>query len=364
MHSDLVIKEQRVYELIDKLNLSGILLSKQTNFLWFTGGNRNDVIKNEDISLVYLFITKDNKYLISTNSDKERVCNEELDKKGFETIVYDWYCQDVFDVLRKIGTVEKIGGDFLHPNILYIENNLADIRRNLTGDEIKKLRNLADEYSKLLTKFCLNLKLGLTEKQIANNLICECLKKDIKMPVLMVGSDERAFKYRHPVATDKKVQKYLILATDAERSGLNISLSRCVYFGKTPKELNSKIESVNYIEAVYCCNSLPDKTLKELFEVGKKAYAKAGYPDEWKNHTQGGIIGYRPREFIANSSSKVKIKSNNALSWNPTIKGVKAEDVILVKEREVEQLTIDKKWPYIEIDINGKQFLKPKILEI
>lgn len=46
------------------------------------------------------------------------------------------------------------------------------------------------------------------------------------------------------------------------------------------------------------------------------------------------------------------------------IRGVKSEDVILVKEREVEQLTIDKKWPYIEIDINGKQFLKPKILEI
>lgn len=364
MHSDLVIKEQRVYELIDKLNLSGILLSKQTNFLWFTGGNRNDVIKNEDISLVYLFITKDNKYLISTNSDKERVCNEELDKKGFESIVYDWYCQDVFDALKKIGITKNIGGDLQHPNILYIENNLADIRRNLTGDEIKKLRNLADEYSKLLTKFCLNLKPGLTEKQIANNLIYECLKKDIKMPVLMVGSDERVFKYRHPVVTDKKVYKYFILATVAERSGLNISLSRCVYFGKTPKELNSKIESVNYIEAVYCCNSLPDKTLKELFEVGKKAYAKAGYPDEWKNHTQGGIIGYRPREFIANSSSKVKIKSNNALSWNPTIKGVKAEDVILVKEREVEQLTIDKKWPYIEIDINGKQFLKPKILEI
>lgn len=73
MHSDLVIKEQRVYELIDKLNLSGILLSKQTNFLWFTGGNRNDVIKNEDNSLVYLLITKDNKYLISTNSDKEEL---------------------------------------------------------------------------------------------------------------------------------------------------------------------------------------------------------------------------------------------------------------------------------------------------
>jgi hypothetical protein len=43
---------------------------------------------------------------------------------------------------------------------------------------------------------------------------------------------------------------------------------------------------------------------------------------------------------------------------------VKAEDFILVKDNVIEQLSIDRRWPYEEITISGKPFLKPKILEI
>jgi len=43
---------------------------------------------------------------------------------------------------------------------------------------------------------------------------------------------------------------------------------------------------------------------------------------------------------------------------------VKAEDFILVKDTGIEQLSIDRRWPYEEIQINGNVFLKPKILEI
>jgi hypothetical protein len=35
-----------------------------------------------------------------------------------------------------------------------------------------------------------------------------------------------------------------------------------------------------------------------------------------------------------------------------------------VKEKEIEQLSIDPRWPYEEVRINGKMFRKPKILEI
>ena len=363
MGKDLKIKEIKLRRLMEDLELPGIILSSQTNFLWLTGGRRNDILKSEDVSLVYLFISRDERYLISTNSDKDRMLDEELAGMGFQPVIYDWYDQDLFHAIKKIG-LKNIGGDFNHPQIRFIGDELVDIRRDLTHDEYERLKELAGHYSTLVTDFCMNLKPGLTEKQLSNNLTCMCLKEDIRMPVLMVGSDGRAFSYRHPAATDKKIDKYFILATVAEKYGLNISLSRCIHFGKAPEELNRKIDAVNIIDAAYSANSREGITLKELFKVGIRAYAETGFKDEWKRHTQGGILGYKPREFVIDSTSQVRISKNNALSWNPTIEGVKTEDVYFLKNEGLEQLTIDKNWPYTKIDIDGKSFLKPIIMEI
>ena len=58
------------------------------------------------------------------------------------------------------------------------------------------------------------------------------------------------------------------------------------------------------------------------------------------------------------------LKTNYLVCWNPTIPGVKSEDMILIKEDEVEQLSVDKRWPYSEILIENDKFKKPKILEL
>ncbi|MBU4294150.1 MAG: aminopeptidase P family protein, partial [Actinobacteria bacterium] len=129
------------------------------------------------------------------------------------------------------------------------------------------------------------------------------------------------------------------------------------------EELKIKQEAVNYVIANYYYHSKPGITLGELFEVGKKAYSTAGYPGEWENHIQGGIAGYKPLEFLVLPGSKVTVDNNNILGWNPTIKGAKAEDPTLVQNGEAIQFSIDKRWPYSEVEVEGKKFLRPDILE-
>ena len=364
MISEIEIKRNKLKRLIIKKNLFGILLSTHTNFLWFTGGRRNDVLKNDNVSLVYLFITENKKYLISSISDSDRVMNEELNDLGFELIKYDWYNQSPFDVIKNLSPNARIGADFYAPDTENIEDELAKLRIDLTEYEIDKVKNLSRDYSTLLTDFCFNLKPNTSEKKIASDLICNCLNKDIRLPVVLVGSDERIFKYRHPVATDKCIKNYVLIATVAEKNGINITITRSVHFGKAPKDITAKQEAVNYIEAVYCHNSKPGTNLKEIFQIGKKAYKEVGFADEWKNHTQGGIIAYKPREMIATESYDLELKSNYMVSWNPTVPGVKAEDTALIKRNGIEQLSIDERWPYSEIMIEDEKFKTPKILEL
>jgi len=364
IEEELQIKEERIRDLLERNNYAGIILSTLTNFLWLTGGRRNQIIKNADISLVHLLITKNKKYLLSTRSDADRIMDEELSDLGFELVLYDWYRQSFVDALNKIGISGVIGCDFHDEKFPNIEEDLKRMRVLLTDFEVRRVKELCKDYSELLTDFCLNLKPGIKEKDLAADLHYKCVKKKILPFVLMVGSDERVFKYRHPVATDKDIKEYVLIATAVERDGINVSVSRSVYFGKVPEELKKKQKAVNIIEATYYSHSLPGTSLKELFDIGKATYSKLGYPDEWKNHTQGGIVGYTPREFLVTQDSEIEIGINNLLGWNPTIRGVKAEDFILVKKDGIEQLSIDLRWPNEEILINGKVFLKPKILEI
>jgi Xaa-Pro aminopeptidase len=358
------IKERRLRDLLERRNLAGIILSTLTNFLWLTGGKRNQIIQNADISLVHLLITKNKRYLFATRSDADRIMDEELSDLGFELVLYDWYNQSFVDALQTIGINGTIGCDFSYEEFPNIEEDIAKLRVSLTEYEVKRVKTLCRDYTEFLTDFCFSLKPGGTEKDIVCDLHCKCVKRNIFPLVLMVGSDERVFAYRHPVATNKKVKEYVLIATVVERDGLNVSMSRSVYFGTLPAELKKKQTAVNTIESAYYFHSLPGTSLGDLFDIGKEAYAKLGYPNEWENHTQGGIVGYKPRELLVTEDCEIEIHRNNVLGWNPTIRGVKAEDFILVGEKEVEQLSIDPRWPYEEIQVHTKTFQKPKILEI
>lgn len=361
---EIEIKRNKLLKLIEIKNISGILLSKKWNFRWFTGGHDNNVVRTEDSSSVYLYINKSGNYLIATKSDAGRVFYEELNEFGFQLILYKWYDENIEDVIKNISGNSLVGCDYDNNIFMNLEDDLAKLRIDLTDYEVNKIKEFSKDYSNILTDFCLKLKTGLNEKKIADNLEYFFKNYNINFPVLMVGSDDRIYKFRHPIATDKKVKKYLLIATVAEKFGLHISISRSVYFGKVPKELQKKQEIVNLLEAKLCFNTLPGIMLKDLFKIGKNFYKELGYPDEWQNHTLGGIVGYKPREFLINALNTIKINKNNIISWNPTINGAKAEDTILVEENKISQLTIDKRWPCSEYHIDNMIFFKPKILEL
>ncbi|MHB1347345.1 MAG: M24 family metallopeptidase [Candidatus Humimicrobiaceae bacterium] len=361
---EIEIKHKKVKRLLESSNLDGLLLAKQSNFKWFTCGGKNDVVRSSDVSLVYLFITIDKRYLIATSSDACRIMDEELKNLDFEMVLYNWYNQSFDNVIKKLGK-KSIGADFYGNQLKYMDAEVTAVRSELTQFEVERFKQLYQDYNSILTEYCFNIKPGRTEIEAAAEIEYRCRSNNINLPVLMVGSDERVFSYRHPCATGKKVNNYMLIATVAERGGLCANISRSIYFGKIPKELKLKQDTVNYVQANYQYFSKPGNTLGTIFEKGKKAYAENGYPDEWKNHLQGGISGYSPLEFMALEYSKIKVRENNIISWNPTVKGAKSEDPHLVARNGAIQLPIDSRWPVKEYGVNKDRiFIRPLILEL
>lgn len=52
------------------------------------------------------------------------------------------------------------------------------------------------------------------------------------------------------------------------------------------------------------------------------------------------------------------------MAFNPTIKGAKSEDPILIKEFDNEIMVFNSRWPYEEIHVDDKKFKTPVIMEI
>jgi Xaa-Pro aminopeptidase len=82
----------------------------------------------------------------------------------------------------------------------------------------------------------------------------------------------------------------------------------------------------------------PGATLGEVFAATQRAYADAGYPEEWRLHHQGGTIAYQGRERIARPGDETRIVPGMAFAWNPSITGAKAEETFILAEDGTRQV--------------------------
>jgi antitoxin VapB len=155
-----------------------------------------------------------------------------------------------------------------------------------------------------------------------------------------------------------------MLVLCGRRQGLICSVTRFIHFGRIPGDLRRNAEIVAELDAVIINATRPNHSLGEIFQKAVTAYARVGFPDEWKNHHQGGLAGYEPREITATPYSKELVSIGQAYAWNPSVPGNKSEDTILVGATENEIITAMPNWPALTQNIAGQSFKRPAILEI
>ena len=94
-------------------------------------------------------------------------------------------------------------------------------------------------------------------------------------------------------------------------------------------------------------------TSAELFRVTQPAYAAEGFTGEERFHHQGGATGYGEREWVATPAGTEVVVNHQAFAWNPSIRGGKAEDTVLLRDDRIEWLTATPELPVIEASVNG-----------
>ncbi|QGP91048.1 Metallopeptidase family M24 [Neomoorella glycerini] len=357
-------KEKRISDLITKMGLDGVCLSRAINFAWFTGGGNNRVVTGSETGAAALVILGDRKYIVAPKNEIERFLEEQVPDLGFEPWTYEWYESREKAIADLVGS-RKIGTDIPMGGWPVLGADLNRLRYSLTGEEIARAREIGAICSRELAATCVNISPGMTEWEVQAELSYRLIKYGVRPAVLLVGTDERAFKHRHPVPTDKRLDKYAIIGLVGEKDGLHLALTRSVYFGRLPEHLRRLYDVALKVEAAFLQASKVGAGSQFIFDQGREAYAAAGFPDEWQRHHQGGAIGYAPREYRAGEGGGETIQPNQMLAWNPTVQGTKCEDTVLVQDGGgLEFLTsVPGWWPVATLELGRQEVSRPLILE-
>ena len=287
---------------------------------------------------------------------------EKLRAQGWEFLVTPWHTQD--NAVGKLVAGKKIGTDLPLGDEFDLSGAISHLRAQFTPDETLRFRTLGHLCAAAMHAAVSRVKPGMTEHESAGVLAHEAEQRGVLAVVNLIASDERIYAFRHPLPSLKKLEKYALLVLCGRRGGLVCSLSRLVYFGRLPPDLQDKARATAGVDAAFHVTTHPGMTLDAVLSAGIQAYADNGYADEWLLHHQGGVAGYEPREILARPGCQELISLGQACAWNPSITGTKSEDSLLVGDKENEVVTEIAGWPNYEVEYKGLVVLRPAILEI
>ena len=361
--TELETKFKKIDFLLKERKLDALLLQKVSSFAWVTFGASSYVNTATTNGEASLLITPTRRYVLTNNIEAPRIEKEEqLARQGWELQAGDWYSAQ--NAVASLTGNLKLGADGPYPGAVDLSYEVARLRASLTPEEGERFRTLGRICAESMDQAIRKVKPGMTEYQIAALLAAESQGRGAQPIVVLIATDERIFNFRHPLPTEKQLERYAMLILCGRRWGLVCSLTRLVHFGRLPDELQKKSLAVAQVDAAIIEETRPGRTLGQIFASTVDAYNKAGYPDEWKLHHQGGPAGYEAREYIATPGSKDVVAPGQAYAWNPSITGTKSEDTILVGENGNEVISHIAGWPSLSVKIGEKKIDRPAILEI
>ncbi|MFZ5825880.1 MAG: M24 family metallopeptidase [Bacillota bacterium] len=354
-------KVGRLRAFMREQGLGALVLGRQENFAWLTGGARGFVNMASEASVAWIVVTEDQAAVVTNAIEAPRMEDEELGLP-LKVLAHPWH-----DDAARLARVQAITGgqplasDLPLPGATPV--NLAPLRWTLSSYEIERLRPAARAAAEALEAAAREISPGQSEFEIAAGLARHIIALGMEPVVNLVATDERVYQYRHPLPTDRRLERYAMLVIGARHRGLVISATRLVHFGPLPDHLGPRLEAVARVDAAMIAATQPGNRVATVWDQAVGAYTAAGYPGEWERHHQGGLAGYLSREYRAMPDSPQIIGANQLFAWNPSIAGVKSEDTILAVEGGPEILTATSDWPVVAVEAGGRTWHRPAILQ-
>jgi Xaa-Pro dipeptidase len=356
-------KERRVRKYLQENNYDAMIIGRQDNFYWYTCGGNNRVVITSETGFSVLVITRDQTYVIAQVMDAQRVMDEELQGLDMELVRLKWYEESREQKAAQITKGMRVLSDIPVEGAQCQPGEIYKLHYPLTSNEIEKCRWIGNKTEEILRKVADEIKPGMTEHEVEAMFLYEYGRENMNCEVVLVGSDERIAKYRHPNPSDKKIGKLALIHPGVRKWGLHANVTRMLYFGdKLPEDVRHKYEQAGMLEAATISMCIPGEKFSEILNARKQLLKEYGLADEWEYHYPGGITGYLLCDASVCGSPDSRAVINQTYDWFVTITGVKVEELSVNTEKGREVLSVTGKWPVRVYEYNGQKFALPTIL--
>jgi len=354
-NAELEAKHNQVVSWLRSEGLDGLLLRRHENIAWLTGGAVElRVLATGETGVGALLVTDEGgRYYLTTANEAPRLHDEEFGELDFEPVIFPWYANDTEDKALEL-TRGKLASDVPFPGSF--PAHMYPMRASLQETEIARFRWLGAATADAVTEVLQQLKPGQTEYAMEGQVAGALLSHGILPSVYLMAADDRIYKYKHAVARGRVLDKYGMLNLCARKWGLTVSITRFAHFGALPAELAERFHAAAQVNAALLDATRVGVTSAELFRVAADAYAAAGFPGDEQMHHQGGATGYWEREWVATPDGKETVVNNQVFAWNPSIRGGKVEDTVLLKDGKIELLTPTPKLPALDSSCGGNSY--------
>lgn len=360
-NAELNAKHEHLVEWMRNQHLAGVLIRRNENVAWLTGGAVElRVLTPCETGVASLLVTATGKrYYFTTENEAPRLHDEEFGALDFEPVIFPWHSDGTADAAAR-ATGGPLGSDTSIAGATLV--NLNSLRASLGEAEIARHRWLGAQTAAVTVEALNQIEPGQSEYDLEATTSAGLLRSGIQPSVYLYAVDHRILKYKHAVARGARLREYGMLNLCARKWGLAISLTRFVHFGDVPGSLAERFHAAAQVNAALLDATRVGATSSQLFHVAQAAYAAEGYPGEEQFHHQGGPTGYWEREWIATPTGTEAVVNNQAFAWNPSIRGGKTEDTWLLRDGKIENLTATPALPVIEGVANGNSYQAAGVL--
>ena len=360
-NAELDAKHEKLVEWMKAQGLAGVLIRRNEIVAWVTGGAVElRVLTPCETGVAALLVTAEGRrYYFTTENEAPRLHDEEFGTLDFEPVLFPWWANDTDAAAAKLAG-GPLGSDT--PTAGATTVSLAALREGLSESEIARYRWLGLETAAATVEALNEVEPGLSEYDLEAITAGALLRRGILPSVYLFAVDDRILKYKHAVARGKRLKQYGMLNLCSRKWGLAISITRFIHFDPLPAELVTRFQAAAQVNAALLNATRVGATSAELFKVAQDAYTAQGFPGEERFHHQGGPTGYGEREWVATPDGTEVVVNNQAFAWNPSIRGGKTEDTVLLRDGVIENLTPTPELPTIEAKVEGSTYAAAGVL--
>ena len=359
--AEVQVKERRIRAALAGLGFDSLIITRRDNLAWATGGGRAVVCYGEPVSPVFLVFTPDAKYAVGYSIDLIRTMDEELAELQYRPVSLPSFGKTPAEAALALAA-GRVAADGALAGADDINQAIQALHEPYTPEEMARYRTAARESGEVLCELAHWVRPGLSERQVIARAWELFVARGFEGRYMFAGADERIRRYRHPVFTDKPIERAILIAPCAAKWGLHVPVSRLVYFGEPPEDIRRRFRAVATLQAAMLATIRPGVRLAALRELYLRLFESLGYPEEQTVHFHGGPVGYGGSYPERCLDPEAVTTANMAFAWYFTVAGVKSEELMLVDEQGARLESVDATWPRLEIDYEGQRIAVPDIL--